>query len=325
MRARLWVLVSLAMALAAIAAVPARGDRQGRIAGRVTDTSGRPLRGICASAVTRDDVAFPVNTDAKGNYAISVPSGTYKVYFAGCAQSPNYSPQWYPDRPSKSTGRSLHVGAGESVTDIDARMQVGGEITGRVLTRSGRPPGPFFTVFADAKGLNDAFPMMGAFTYAAASDGSYTIVGLASGSYLVEFPPGGAGPAYALSWYPQQPDPGHGHWVNVTAGQTTGIGLEILERPGAIFGHVRGRDSHPVAGAVVSAKIREPDGSVYIGASSRVASDGSYRLGGLAPGDWTATVRVELPHPVTARHSVLVEPGATTRLDFTIPPRRRRP
>jgi hypothetical protein len=55
----------------------------------VLDASGRPLRGICVSAATGHDVAFPVHTDGKGNYAISVPSGTYKVYFAGCADQAN--------------------------------------------------------------------------------------------------------------------------------------------------------------------------------------------------------------------------------------------
>ncbi len=127
-----------------------------------------------------------------------------------------------------------------------------------------------------------------------------------------------------MSWYPQQPDPGRAQWVKVTAGQNASIGLEILEPPGAITGHVRDRHSHPLAGAGVTATIREPDGSVYLGASSRVASDGSYRLGGLARGKWAASVKVDLPHPVTVRHSALVQPGATTRLDFTLTPRRRR-
>lgn len=306
------------IALVAIPALPARAEHRGRIEGRVTDTSGHPLEGICATAVTRSDVAFPVHTDASGRYAISVPSGTYGVYFAGCGQSPNYGPQWYPDRPSKRTARWLHVGGGEIVTGIDARMQAGGEIAGRVLTRSGRSPGAFFTVFADAKGVSDADPVMSTFAYAAAADGSYTIVGLASGSYLVEFSAGGTGPAYPVSWYPEQPDPGHGQWVTVTAGQTTSVGVEILERPGAISGHVQARERHLVAGAVVTAKIREPDRSVYIGASTLVGSDGSYRLGGLASGEWTATVTVGPSHAVIARRSVLVAPGATTRLDVTV-------
>jgi hypothetical protein len=312
----------LALALVAIAAVPARGARQGRIAGHVTDASGRPLGGICATAVTRGDVAFPANTDATGNYVISVPAGTYKVYFMGCKQSRNYTLQWYPNEPSKRTARALRIAAGQRVRGIDARMQVGGEITGRVLTSSGRAPGPAFMVFADARGPNEASPMTLASTESA-PDGAYMIVGLASGSYLVEFPPGGTGPAAGHAWYPQQPDPGHAQWVKVTAGQTTSIGLEILELPGAITGRVRDRSCHLVSGATVTAQIREPDGSVYLGNSTSVARDGSYRLGGLARGKWTVSVKVNRPHPLNARHGALVSPGATTRLDFTLTASRR--
>lgn len=312
------VLAALAIAtLIAIPAALAAGHGRGEIAGRVTDVSGAPLRGICATAVTPTDVAFPVHTNARGKYAVSVPAGTYKLYFAGCGQSPNYSPQWYPDKPSQSTARSLSVHSGQMVGGIDARMQPAGVITGRVLKSSGRSPGPFFGVDALRKGHSDAVPMFLASTFHVASDGSYTIVGLASGSYLVEFPSGGAGPLYALAWYPDEPDPGHAQWIHVIAGQTTSIGLDVLERAGAIKGHIRDRHSHPVSGAIVTAGIPEPDGSVYLGNSTTVGRDGSYTLGGLAPGEWTVSVKLGHPRPV-ARRPALVKPRATTRLDFSL-------
>jgi hypothetical protein len=317
-RTKLWVLGSLVIALAAIPPVPARGARQGRIAGRVTGPSGRPVKGICVYAATMQDIAFPGSTDARGNYAISVPAGSYVVHFAGCARWPDYSPQWYPGQPSRRAARMLRVRAGETVNGVDARMQVGGRITGRVLTAAGRPPSRGFQVFADGKGSSDAFPISFGWTDSTAPDGSYTIVGLVSGTYLVEFLPGGTGPAYALSWYPQQPDPGHAQLVTVTVGQTTSIGLETLQLPGAITGHVRDRRAHPVAGAVVTAKIREPDGSVYIGASTGSSGEGSYRLGGLAPGEWTVSARASRPHPASARQRAAVQPRVTTRLDFTL-------
>jgi iron complex outermembrane receptor protein len=85
----IWALTTLALAAAARPALGS-GDpgpaTSGRIAGRVTDTTGAPLAEARVKIV---ELGRSVTTDADGHYSLlSVPSGTYQVSFAHIGYAP---------------------------------------------------------------------------------------------------------------------------------------------------------------------------------------------------------------------------------------------
>src|SRR5262249_52350683 len=117
----------------------------GSISGRVTG-GGHPLQGICAVAYRGGGGSGGSAVTSKtGKYRITgLHRGRYQVQFTvGCGNKANWLDQWYPYittpffLPSKAA--IIRVRAGTSKTGIDARMKLGGAISGTVRTRSGRP------------------------------------------------------------------------------------------------------------------------------------------------------------------------------------------
>jgi hypothetical protein len=102
------------------AALPADGT----ITGSVTGTSATGLSGVCVSAVplaTGEPVSFTVSAGGSYTLADLVP-GQYRVEFqAGCGRS-GVKTQWWQDAASGALAKSITVGAGATVSGIDAAM-----------------------------------------------------------------------------------------------------------------------------------------------------------------------------------------------------------
>jgi hypothetical protein len=121
--------------------------KRGSISGVVTG-HGRPLRDICAFALTANgNVAGRAATSRTGSYRIGrIRPGRYLVEFvagfAGCEKNANRLPQWYPYVNSLiPTGKvaRVRVRAGHDTAGINGRLKLGGEIAGTVRDTAGKP------------------------------------------------------------------------------------------------------------------------------------------------------------------------------------------
>lgn len=191
----------------------------GKITGTVTDVHGNPLAGIEVFASGQSSTGGEATTEANGKYTLAgLAQGSYTVSFFPHFEL-NFVPQYYNAAASFLEATPLSVKE-EETTEITTELQVGGEISGRVTDAATHKPLANFGVYAEnARG----FAFFGGFADTNAN-GEYTIIGLGSGAYNLEFfPENEGGPEYIL-----QID----HGVAVTQGSTTS-GVNVALAPKA--------------------------------------------------------------------------------------------
>jgi hypothetical protein len=166
----------------------------GKLTGVVTDAvTHDPIAGIEACAfrplVVEDPPSRCGATNADGEYTIDpLVGGEYVVVFRAPSNGPlDYAPQYYNDQASSEQANEVLVTAGETTSGIDAAMQSGGGITGRVtVAATGDPLGGAevcaFSVAALSVG--DETPERCVQTNA---NGEYSLLQLAAGQDIVEF------------------------------------------------------------------------------------------------------------------------------------------
>jgi Carboxypeptidase regulatory-like domain len=247
----------------------------GSITGVVRGPSGKPLAGICVSDVnTRGSGVLTLGggigptTDSRGAYRISgLAPGRYDVLFSQCTVNARYPDQWYRGQNSQLSATPVRVRAGATTSGIDATMRPGGTVTGRVVDSAGKP-------------LNNICPFAfnpntGQFGFATTGrTGTYTMRGLATGSYTVSFSP--CNPAVNLVTVTRH--------IKVTASHTTSGVNARLSPGGSASGTVTVAGSAALVDNVcvefISANPNNPGGFGFTGA------DGTYLATGLAPGSY---------------------------------------
>ncbi|MHB8378825.1 MAG: carboxypeptidase regulatory-like domain-containing protein [Acidimicrobiales bacterium] len=280
---------------------------------------GADLAGLCVNAFSvggTTSAGTAVRSAADGTYTIQgLLPGNYYVDFSAGPCGGNYVTQWYNATP---TGASSMSGASEvavtvasPATSINAAMSVSTSISGTVSAAVGGADLANMCVWA--------FPVGGGATESAttAVNGTYTIAGVAAGSYTVEFatnPCGGGN--YATQWYN-----GTASGTPVTvdalavstsvASPATGVNAEMARGAsisGTVTAAVGGSD---VAGACVS--VTSTNGGS--GGSTITTSTGTYTLSGLAAGSYdvvvdptcggTVTTSYALPQPTSGPVTVI--------------------
>ena len=211
----------------------------GSISGTVTAAAGGgDVSGICVDALTSDGTLTLVGsatTAADGTYAISgLSAGNYDVEFsvAGCGTTGSYLTQWYNNATTSSTAHVVPVTAGATTASINAAL-ISGAITGTVTAATGG---------AELGGICvDVQQTVGAGFGSATTraDGTYTVTGLKSGSYSVEFFTGcGNSGNYLTQWYNGQATETSAVPVTVVNGVTTPTINAALITGGSISGTV---------------------------------------------------------------------------------------
>ena len=203
----------------------------GSISGTVTAASDGGLGGICVNVNSLDgQFGTGTGTASDGTYTITgLPAGDYQVQFSvGCGNPDNYASQWFDNQPSQSTAATVPVTVGNETDHIDAAMRPGGSISGVVSAAGGGPIAGICATASTADGewINNS---------ATGADGKYTIIGLGTGDYLVNFDsngfcPNGIQSNYIGQWYDNQPGPDTATPVAVTAGGDTGS-INALMQP----------------------------------------------------------------------------------------------
>jgi len=279
------------------------------ISGMVTAAKGgRPLPGICMFALPvvrgQGEVALVgiEQTGKNGGYTITgLRRGKYVVNFSGgCGNKGSYAPQYYNGQPDAAAASPISLKTGQHATGIDASMQPGGTITGRVTDRAGRALRAICVVATSAQdaGDVDASPeglLLSAFPVfidlaVTRSTGGYRLANLVPGSYEVSFTSGCGNNAiaYAGQWF--APQGGNTPtWLSVRPGLvTSGIGT-VLRRGGSITGVVTGPAGKPVRGICpfpVARSGQPPAAGEVVGSLSATRTNGSYKIRGLAAGKY---------------------------------------
>ena len=325
-----WTVVILL--LITLVPAPASAQATGAISGTVTDAATSvPLAniGVRIYAAPRLLMAY-VRTDATGAYTGGgLPSGTYYVV---TDETFPYFPELYNDLPcpgsqcAPASGTGVTVTAGETTTGIDFALQLGGTIAGTVTDAATGAPLAGITVkvivnAVDRSAITDA-------------SGSYTVAGLATGSYYVwstnSFPyidelfDGIQCPNNNCRWWDGSP-------VAVTAGATTANIDLALTHGGTIAGTITEAGTTTPLGGMRVDVYNEYGG--WLNASLSDAS-GAYSLSGLTTGKYYLKTLNAFPYldelyenlpclggscQVTAGKGVNVTVGQTTLgIDFQL-------
>jgi PKD repeat protein len=255
----------------------------GQITGKVTGASGgTSLSDIEISVYEANGEQFiaSTTTDAAGEYTVSgLGGGEYKLEFVPDYGGGNYLPQFYSDQPSLTAANPIKVAVEQTSSGIDAQLQTGGEITGKVTDASSK------AALTDINVCVQASSGEGVYQCATSnSAGEYTVVGLATGKYKVEFE-ATEGANYLSQYFNGKADESEAEPVSVTAGSTTsGIDAAMVVG-GQIVGKVTNAASKAGAeGIYVCAYERTGD---VLSACAYTTSTGEYDLAPLVTGEYS--------------------------------------
>jgi hypothetical protein len=168
----------------------------GGISGTVTAAvGGQVAQGVCVeiSSTTDPNLTVTAVTDATGSYSVlGLAAGQFDVEFIdGSSCWPEggitvgYAPQYYDGQSSQGSADPVTVTVDATTGSIDAQMVMGGSISGTVVAADGGAPLQGICVSA----TDVPYGIFGT-----APDGSFTINGLATGTYTVQFKNGCGNP-----------------------------------------------------------------------------------------------------------------------------------
>jgi Carboxypeptidase regulatory-like domain len=222
-------------------------------------------------------------TDSNGNYTISqVPAGSYTVQFTSPINA-SYPAQWWNDESSLATANFFTTTAGGTTTDIDASFAVAasGSVSGTVYDSS--TPGVGL-----ANAGVQAYTSDGTFvgSTSTSANGSFTLTGLAPGSYKLQYLPGFLNGNLAIQYWQDEPSLASADTFTISAGDAlTGYDAHL-----AVGGTISGT---VLDGAGANAPIANVDVTVYqngvlvpTSSFSQTDNDGNYALTGLAAGTY---------------------------------------
>jgi photosystem II stability/assembly factor-like uncharacterized protein len=245
--------------------------KTGSISGRVTDgTNGLGIQGVTVEAYDGLTGLFVGYTYTDGTGAFSVTwlnTGSYKLRIAIAG----YLEQWYTGKAGKASATGIDVTAPNTTSGINVTLAIGASITGTV-TDSATGAGIQYMSVTAYNAVNGSSAGYG-YTD---SSGSYSIIGLATGSYKLRF----SGSGYIDQWFSGKADQTTATPVSVTAPNTTS-GINVaLAKGGSISGTVSDSVSGAAIQGVSVTAVDAATGSSISSASSD--SSGGYRIVGLA-------------------------------------------
>ena len=214
-----------------------------------------PAFGFGAGMVTGADGRYTLRALAAGSYRIRLPDPRW-----------GYALEYYDDAVSWDDAALVSVTAGEEVAGIDATLERGGTVSGRVTNESGAP---LEGISVSANSTSSAFAM--AVTDA---DGRYTVAGLGTGSYRVWFSDA-RGRGYVAEYYD---DASYSAATLIDVGFGTRVRQRRRSRPRASLTSVTNEAGEPLADVSVGATLSPGDAVT----AATTGSDGTYRISGCA-------------------------------------------
>ena len=245
----------------------------GTITGKVTVPAGQSVTDVMVSAVGAAMQTSPVQADATGNYTLKyVTPGSYCVSFRPLPPSDLVATAINSTGPRCTNGSGTLAVANGAIARGDVTLQLGGSVSGWVVTSSGLPiANPTVRVVPLAP-IPDVYEV--GYRTAAHPDGSFFVRGVPAGRYCVYYTSyehgvgstalGNVGSCSAPDLVP----------VTVAGGQHIG---DLLIRPdavGYITGTIRAVDGRALSGARV--ELFTPGSTLPI--ATYEANDGELEL-----------------------------------------------
>jgi hypothetical protein len=279
------VALSALSALLCLGAVvlPAAASASGSISGIVTDAETEaPIEGLQVCAESRPEYQGwqCATTDSSGGYEISLEPHLYRVFFYGAPLG--YESQNY-DNEAIGSPADLVTVESDPVTGIDAALRPYGRIEG--VVREAGTEAPLEEAWVCA--WNVTTEESGRCDYTDAN-GSYAILRVPPGEYLVRFIPSGRGEPGTdnLVWqfYDHKGRYSEAEAFPVAVGQdVTGVDADLL--PGArVEGVVRDATDHSLVPEVKACAFWLPSSGPWM--CSRPRTDGTYTIQGLPAADY---------------------------------------
>jgi O-glycosyl hydrolase len=253
----------------------------GKISGTVTNaTTKATVAGIEVCAYNAETTGCGL-TGAGGEYSIGglTTASTYRVEFDpnyDPESNLNYLPQYYNDKSSYNEAEELPVTIGATTPKINAALQPGGQITGKVTNTSKTALGEVQVCASEYSG-EYVYRCM-----TTNSSGEYSINGLTTGTYLVAFS-SPKGP-YASQYYNDKVSSFEATPVSVTTGAPTPNVNAVLQLGAEIKGVVTDATSaKAVAGIEVCAVLADIDASTEC---TETDEAGDYAFAKLGEGEY---------------------------------------
>ncbi|PFG05371.1 carboxypeptidase regulatory-like domain-containing protein [Bacillus sp. es.034] len=227
---------------------PNPGSIQGTVVDADTLTA---ISGASVQAINSQNVIVAsTTTDGSGQYSFtSLTPGSYTLLFTASGYA------------TQTLGAIV---VSNTVTIVDAALsRLSGALIGTVQDPNASAiPGATVTVFQNNIQISSAITD---------ANGQYMVPGLPPGSYTIVV----SAPNYTTETVAAM----------IESGQTTTVNVTLNENPGTLTGFVRDTDNNPIAGGSVTVQISTGTGIIV--ATTVTASDGSYTVPNLAPGNYT--------------------------------------
>ena len=214
---------------------------------------------------------------ADGTYrASSLAPGTYRVHFRPTAAA-NLLDQWWDGKSDRTWATTISLNAGQDVTGIDARLERGASVSGRVQLPAGVRD-TAVSVGVVARG--------GAFGSVAQADvdrsGAYTVTGLRPGAYTVHFSP--QDETLLTQWWKGTQTEESASFFTLTRGQAlTGVDATLTLGATASGRVVVPADIDPSTVSVSAYDVAQPLSAV---GWANVSADGVFTMPGLPSGTY---------------------------------------
>ncbi|HZT78249.1 MAG TPA: carboxypeptidase-like regulatory domain-containing protein [Vicinamibacterales bacterium] len=269
------------------------------IRGRVTDAAGHPLPRVevRAGPAPADIEGRAVLTDVDGRYEIvNLPAGTYTIV----AAKANYvRTSWGEPRP-EGPGKRIPLADGQTLANVDLRMQRTGAITGKIVDEFGDPVTGVLVQAMRYQYVQGSRRLMPSGRGGSTNDiGEFRIFGLTPGQYYVSATLRNFSvvntdttdhSGYAPTFFPGTGNQAEAQRMAIAPGQTiTGINLTLLPiQTATVSGIVIDLDGQRLLNGMVRIGSKTPTGGFgFVGSTLR---EGRFAVNGLTPGDYTITV-----------------------------------
>lgn len=285
----------------------------GTISGRVTAGS-EPVAGVEVMLKPSDNPALEMlqtgpavtaTTDANGWYRIAgVAPGSYRILA--------YAPAYVIEGETNplTPGKTVNVGEGENIENINFSITRGGVITGKVTDPDNRAviaeSVRAFKLNADGKRSSSGMPDF-ANMWQTDDRGVYRIFGLDPGRYIVAAGPasedailrmagGGGGAYYSRTFYPEAVEEAQAKIIEVKpGGELENIDIKLAPvskgKTFAATGRViEAETGKPVPGVMIGYGVAKAGSGGFGFGNSATNSAGEFRLEGLTPNGYNAFV-----------------------------------
>jgi protocatechuate 3,4-dioxygenase beta subunit len=277
---------------------------EGVLQGRVVEAgSNRPVAGAQVQALSAGGT-FETTTDAEGRYEIaSVPPDSYTV----AARANGFVDGYF----GQNAGAALGLGAqvivrgGQATAGIDLALQPGGRISGRVLSSKGDGVAGVEIELMPHTPQADAGRGVVAWAQTA-DDGSYALVDVAPGDYVVRAylgrdaaTPDATSLVYAATFFPGVPNRELAQPLRVYAGQESfDVDFALsLTKLFTVAGTVIDEQGEPLDGVSVRLVSTDPNSGPRQGRLAALDGDGRFVFRDVVPGTYVARLAAPTVSP----------------------------